>query len=100
MRTPRPGKAVGSGGDIDGDSFTDILVGEHFANTPGGQAAGQVLLVRGSSIPDNTIALKLSGNQANAHLGASVAALGKLVSGSGEVLLRVLRLPDSHACPG
>jgi hypothetical protein len=80
------GKAVGSGGDMDGDSFADILVGEHFANTAGGQSAGQVLMVRGSSTPDNTIALKLSGNQANAHLGASVAAIGNLVSGSGQAI--------------
>jgi len=76
------GYSVGSAGDVNGDGFSDVIVGAHFYDN--GQAdEGGAFVYHGSPTGINTTAAAtLEGNQVNAHMGYSVASAGD-VNGDG-----------------
>lgn len=70
------GFAVATAGDVNGDGYSDLLVGAY--NYSGGQAnEGRVYVYHGSaSGPSTTAARILERDQAGAHFGYSVASAG------------------------
>jgi len=78
----RFGSAVAGAGDIDGDGYSDVLVGAPYLN--GSYVdEGEVFLYLGSaSGPQTTAAWNLMGGQDGAYLGAAVASAGD-VNGDG-----------------
>ena len=76
------GYSVASAGDVNGDGYSDIIVGAY--NYSNGQAAeGAAFLYHGSATGINTTAaVMLESNQAGAYMGYSVASAGD-VNGDG-----------------
>jgi hypothetical protein len=77
------GRSVASAGDVNGDGFSDVVVGAHGYDVPGLVDAGQICVYHGSpsglsQAPDRVI----SGTQASAFLGFPVAGAGD-VNGDG-----------------
>ncbi|MHC1732868.1 MAG: integrin alpha [Bacteroidales bacterium] len=82
------GAAVASAGNINGDAYTDILVGAPNA-TSGQVAEGKVYLFTGAANGlGNEAAWSSAGGQANAQWGASLAGAGDLnQDGYGDILI-------------
>lgn len=78
----RFGAAVGTAGDVNGDGYSDVIVGAPlFSNGQAGE--GGAFIYHGSQIGLLTpIARQLESNQAGAHFGVSVAGAGD-VNGNG-----------------
>lgn len=75
----RYGHSVASAGDVNGDGYSDIIVGE--PNDDGGEGRALVYYGRAGGVnsdPDRTV----ESNQSNAHFGFSVAGAGD-VNGDG-----------------
>ena len=78
----RFGASVASTGDVNGDSYDDIIVGAHY-NDDGGNNAGKAYVYLGSATGlSTTAAWTATGEAAGDYLGASVASAGD-VDGSG-----------------
>ncbi len=76
------GWAVASAGDINGDGYSDVIVGAHNYDN-GHTNEGKIFVYQGSAIGINTTEVaSVEGNQADAQLGASVASAGD-VNGDG-----------------
>jgi hypothetical protein len=72
------GSAVAAAGDVDGDGFSDLLVGAPLYD-PGAVDAGRALLFRGSAAgPSTTPDWTVDGTQAGAQFGAALAGAGDL----------------------
>ena len=70
------GAAVGMAGDVDGDGFSDVIVG---ARGDGTQGEGKAYLFRGSAAgPSPTSTWSAAGGQASAAFGTSAAGAGDL----------------------
>lgn len=81
------GGAVAGAGDINGDGFDDVLVGASFMNINGMNVAGRAYVFHGSATPAQWVDAAMaetivSGTQAKAWVGQSVAPLGD-VDGDG-----------------
>jgi FG-GAP repeat/Secretion system C-terminal sorting domain/FG-GAP-like repeat len=76
------GYSVASAGDVNGDGYSDVIVGAHFYDN--GQAEeGGAFVYHGSAAGINTtVAATLECNQVNGHMGYSVASAGD-VNGDG-----------------
>jgi hypothetical protein len=72
------GRALAAVGDIDGDGFGDVLVGEYLADV-GGTAAGRAAVFRGSNAGlVETVRSELFGPARSSAMGRLVAGLGDL----------------------
>ncbi|MBX7041685.1 MAG: FG-GAP-like repeat-containing protein [Ignavibacteria bacterium] len=75
------GVSVSTAGDVNGDGFSDVIVGANL-NDAGGADAGRAYIYFGGSSPDNTADLLLTGVVAGDRLGSSVSTAGD-VNGDG-----------------
>ncbi len=75
------GISVSSAGDVNGDSFSDIIVGASL-NDAGGTWAGRAYLYFGGQNMDNIVDVILTGESAGCEFGHSVASAGD-VNGDG-----------------
>ncbi|MBO9616707.1 MAG: FG-GAP repeat protein [Dyadobacter sp.] len=82
------GIAVATAGDVDGDGYSDVLIGAH-QDSNGQIKEGTVALCHGSANGDlNTKLVTLEANQPNAHFGYSVAGAGDVDGdGFGDVIV-------------
>ncbi|HEV8129325.1 MAG TPA: integrin alpha, partial [Candidatus Eisenbacteria bacterium] len=69
------GYAVASAGDVNGDGFSDVIVGA-YENSARGAGAGRAYVFFGSAKPDAVPDLVLSGEEAGDRFGISVAGAG------------------------
>lgn len=77
------GFSVSSGGDLNGDGFSEILVGSPLYHNKPGSSEGAAFIFYGSDQgPQVNGSLRLKGLQADAHYGAAVAGAGD-VNGDG-----------------
>ena len=67
------GDSVATAGDINNDSFDDIIVGARY-NDAAGTDAGAVYIFFGGNVPNDIPDLVLTGEAAGDHFGAAVAA--------------------------
>mgnify|MGYP000111778957 CR=1 FL=1 len=78
----RFGRSVASAGDVNGDGYSDVIVGAHLYDN-GQSNEGAAFIYHGSSSGiSTTAASQLEENQANAQFGRSVASAGD-VNGDG-----------------
>jgi FG-GAP repeat/Secretion system C-terminal sorting domain len=77
----RFGSSVASAGDVNGDGYSDVIVGAPF-NSAGGILAGRAYIYFGGAKMDSTADLVLTGTLAQAEFGMSVASAGD-VNGDG-----------------
>ena len=76
------GNSVGSSGDVNGDGYSDVIVGAWYFDN-GQTDEGVAFVYHGSATGINTTAAAmLEGNQVNAQMGSSVASAGD-VNGDG-----------------
>ena len=75
------GNSVSSSGDLNGDGFSDVIVGAYL-NDAGGTDAGRAYIFFGGSSPDNSADVMLTGATTNDQFGISVSAAGD-VNGDG-----------------
>ena len=75
------GTSVGTAGDLNGDGFSDLIVGADF-NDAGGTNTGRAYLYYGGSLPDTTADLVFTGEAPSDHFGISVGMAGD-VNGDG-----------------
>jgi hypothetical protein len=68
------GSAVCLGGDLNGDTYTDLVVGAHGYNRGGDFNVGRVYVFFGGSSPDTVCDLVLDGEYRNDYFGAAVSA--------------------------
>ncbi len=79
----RFGFSIGAAGDVNGDGYSDIIVGAPGFNSGGTASEGAAFVYLGSSAGINTtIHLQIEGNQTSAQLGYSVSGAGD-VNGDG-----------------
>ncbi len=79
----RFGEALSSGGDVDGDGFSDLLIGAPGYSLDELSGAGRAVVVFGDdSAPLGLMSWEVSGVSSGDGLGSSVAAIGLLKSGS------------------
>nr|WP_295923472.1 FG-GAP-like repeat-containing protein [uncultured Dyadobacter sp.] len=76
------GFSVASGGDLNGDGFSEILIGSPLFHNKPNASEGAAFIFYGSSQGTQAISLRLKGLQADAHYGAAVAGAGD-VNGDG-----------------
>ncbi len=69
------GFSVSSAGDVNGDGFSDIIIGAPF-NDAGGADAGRAYIYYGSYVIDYNADVILTGSSANGRLGYSVSTAG------------------------
>ena len=75
------GTSVSSAGDVNGDGFTDVIVGAYL-NDGGGANAGRAYIYYGGSVMNNTADILLTGETVSSWFGTSVANAGD-VNGDG-----------------
>ena len=75
------GISVSSAGDVNGDGYSDVIVGANF-NDAGGSNAGRAYIFFGGNIIDNTADVIMTGAAANDQFGNSVSSAGD-VNGDG-----------------
>ncbi|MDD5033005.1 MAG: FG-GAP-like repeat-containing protein, partial [Candidatus Pacebacteria bacterium] len=73
--------SVSSAGDVNGDGYTDVIVGAYLADV-GGTDRGQAYIYYGGPSMDNTADVTFTGGADNDNLGFSVASAGD-VNGDG-----------------
>lgn len=71
------GTSVANAGDVNGDGFSDVLVGAPFYDQ-GESNEGAAFVYLGSIQGISQIPITIQGNQADAHLGTSLASAGDL----------------------
>jgi hypothetical protein len=71
------GSCVASTGDVNGDGYSDVIVGANY-NDAGGTNAGRAYIYYGGSAMDATADVMLTGQAANDYFGSSVASAGDL----------------------
>src|SRR5205814_6312768 len=74
------GVSVSSAGDVNGDGFSDVIVGAS-DNDTGGTDAGRAYVYFGGASPNATPDLILTGATAGGHFGYAVASLGGFNAG-------------------
>ena len=86
-RDDKSGYSVASAGDVNGDGFADLIIGDPYANPHGSHSGESYVLFGGASgfgsnidlsNLDGTNGFKLNGVAANDHTGSSVASAGDL----------------------
>jgi hypothetical protein len=75
------GASVSSAGDVNGDGYSDVIIGA-LLNAAGGTDAGRAYVYFGGASMDNVVDVTLTGEVAGDHFGASVASAGD-VNGDG-----------------
>src|SRR5690606_92605 len=75
------GYAVSSAGDVNGDGFSDIIVGAPY-NDAGGISAGRAYIYYGGTTMDNVADVSFTGEAENNEFGVSVSSAGD-VNGDG-----------------
>ena len=75
------GYSVSEAGDVNGDGYTDVIVGA-INNDAGGSNAGRVYIYFGGAVMDNIADVTLTGELASDNFGNSVSAAGD-VNGDG-----------------
>jgi hypothetical protein len=75
------GVSVGTAGDVNGDGYTDVIVGAYF-NDAGGTDAGRAYVYHGGPAADTVADLVLTGEAAGDRFGLSVGTAGD-VNGDG-----------------
>ena len=81
------GTSVSTAGDVNGDGYSDVIVGAN-ANDAGGSNAGRAYVYFGGSIMNNTADVLLTGEAASDGLGFAVANAGDVNGdGYGDVLI-------------
>ncbi|MBN1269582.1 MAG: FG-GAP repeat protein [Kiritimatiellae bacterium] len=84
------GDAVASAGDVNGDGYSDILVGSHWIDTAYGEDAGKAYLYLGSEtgIPLGPPHWDVAGQQADGHFASDLASAGDVNGdGFGDVII-------------
>lgn len=82
QRNASMGNSVASAGDVNGDGYSDVIVGAYFYDN-GQVDEGAAFIYQGSATGVNTIATDtIDNNQFNAQMGVSVASAGD-VNGDG-----------------
>ncbi len=71
------GVSVSSAGDVNGDGYSDVIVGAHF-NSDAGLRAGKALLYLGGPVMDSIPDLQFHGEREKDYFGISVAGVGDL----------------------
>jgi uncharacterized protein (TIGR02145 family) len=95
------GRSVASAGDVNGDGYSDIIVGAYLY-TNGQSYEGRVFIYHGSTTGINTsAATSIESNQANAHMGWSVASAGD-INGDGysDVIIGAHNYDNGHTNEG
>jgi hypothetical protein len=69
------GNSVASAGDVNGDGFSDVIVGAQY-NDAGGSGAGRAYVYFGGSVMNNITDAILNSEAANDRFGISVASAG------------------------
>ena len=75
------GYSVSTAGDVNGDGYSDVIVGAYF-NDAGGSNAGRTYIYYGGSIFNNIADVTLTGAAAGDYFGHSVSTAGD-VNGDG-----------------
>jgi hypothetical protein len=75
------GSTVSTAGDVNGDGYSDVIVGA-FLNDAGGTDAGRAYIYFGGTSMDNTADVTMTGEAAGDRFGISVSAAGD-VNGDG-----------------
>ena len=75
------GHSVSTAGDVNGDGYSDVIVGDHWNDT-GGNAVGRAFIYFGGNVMDNTADVILTGEAAEDFFGISVSTAGD-VNGDG-----------------
>ena len=75
------GFSVSTAGDVNGDGYSDVIVGAHH-NDAGGTYAGRAYIYFGGASMDNTADVILTGAAAGDYFGCSVSTAGD-VNGDG-----------------
>jgi hypothetical protein len=72
------GRSVASAGDVDGDGYSDVIVGAYYFNN-GQSGEGAAFIYHGSALGiDTTAVIVLKGDQSGMGFGSSVACSGDL----------------------
>jgi hypothetical protein len=77
----RFGNSVSSAGDVNGDGYSDVIIGARY-NDQNGTSAGKVYIFYGGSTMDNTADVTMIGEAAYDDFGVSVSSAGD-VNGDG-----------------
>jgi len=85
----RFGYSAETAGDVNGDGYSDVIVGAYLYDTPAGTDAGRVFLYHGSSSGLSlTSAVELDGSSAGEGFGFSVASAGDVNNdGYGDIII-------------
>ncbi|MBK6774252.1 MAG: FG-GAP repeat protein [Ignavibacteria bacterium] len=71
------GGSVSSAGDVNGDGYSDVIVGAHL-NDAGGSVAGRAYIYFGGSVMNNTADVTMTGEAISNFFGISVSSAGDL----------------------
>jgi hypothetical protein len=96
------GSSVGTAGDVNGDGYSDILIGAPNFDTAGYTDAGYVFVFHGSAQGLSAVARdSLEGKQGNAQLGFSVGGAGDVNGdGYGDVIIGIPYFDNGQASEG
>ena len=75
------GFSVSTAGDVNGDGYSDVIVGAYY-NDAGGSNAGRSYIYFGGTLMDNTADVIMTGEAAGDYFGYSVSTAGD-VNGDG-----------------
>jgi hypothetical protein len=98
----RFGYSTATAGDVNGDGYSDVIVGAYLYDTPAGADAGRVFIYYGASSGlSSTPAVELDGSSAGEGFGLSVASAGDVNNdGYGDVIIGSPFYTGSHTHVG